>query len=114
MLGASAKDIRLRETVTLQSTLTPPSLLNQDSTLKEWLKDPKGHNIISPIMQEMSTPMGAALGTSESGDTMGMNMMAFLMDLPLLSIFHFQDQLLPVSPEEKVASLLREVRQKRE
>ncbi len=110
LLGASAEDIHLRETVTLQSTLTLPSLLNQDSTLREWLGDAKGHTIVSPIVQEMATQMGAAMGTNEGGDAMGMNMMAFLMDLPLLSIFHFQDQLLPVSPEEKVASLLREVR----
>ena len=110
LIGASAEDIRLRETVTLQSTLTLPSLLNQDSTLREWLEDTRGQAIVGPIMQEMATQMGAAMGTSEGGDAMGMNMMAFLMDLPLLSIFHFQDQLLPVSPEEKVASLLREVR----
>ena len=109
LIGSSAQDIHLRETVTLESTLKLPSLLNKDSTLKEWLEDEKGQGIIGPIMQKMAAQMGAAMGASEGEDAMGMNMMSFLMDLPLLSIFHFQDKLLPVSPEEQVASFLKEI-----
>jgi beta-glucosidase len=109
LIGSSVQDIHLRETVTVKSTLKLPSLLNMDSTLKEWLEDERGHATIVPIIDKMAKQMGAAMGASESGDVIGMNMMTFLMDLPLLSIFHFQDKMLSESPEEIVTGLLKQI-----
>jgi beta-glucosidase len=108
-IGASATDIRLQETVTLQSSLELPSLLNPDSTLREWLEDARGQKVLSPMVEKMATQMSAAMGAEGDTGAMGMDIMGFLMDLPLLSILHFQEQALDTSPEEKVASLLREI-----
>ncbi len=40
LIGASSADIRCTRTVTLQSTCELPSILNRDSTLREWTEDP--------------------------------------------------------------------------
>ena len=39
LIGASAADIRGRQTVTLQSTAQLPSLLSRESTIRDWLED---------------------------------------------------------------------------
>jgi len=106
LIGASATDIRCTQTVTLQSTLELPSLLNHESTLHEWLADPAGKRIIEPLFQQMVTQMNRAMGSSEDQGGAGMNMLDFMMDLPLLSILHFQESLLPDAPEKMVADLL--------
>ena len=41
LAGASAADIRDKITVTLRSTLELPSLLNRESTLGDWMADPR-------------------------------------------------------------------------
>lgn len=110
LVGASANDVRLRETVTLESTLSLPSLLNTESTLREWLEDSRGHTAVKPIYEKMAAQMKAAMGVTEDEVGMGMDMMGFLMDLPLLSIFHFQEQMLPTSPEEQIEALLERVK----
>jgi beta-glucosidase len=110
LIGASATDIRLTETVTLRSTLELPSLLNHESTLREWLDDPRGQKVIAPMMEKMTAQMGEAMGAESDSSAMGMDMMGFLMDLPLLSILHFLEQRLPISPEEQVELFLREAR----
>ncbi len=45
LIGSSSKDIRLTETVILQSTLQLNSLLNRESTVRDWLEDPQGEKI---------------------------------------------------------------------
>jgi beta-glucosidase len=110
LIGASATDIRLTETVTLHSTLQLPSLLNHESTLREWLDDARGQKVLVPMVEKMTAQMGEAMGAEGEGAAMGMDMMGFLMDLPLLSILHFQDQLLPIPPEEQVELFLKETR----
>jgi beta-glucosidase len=109
LIGASATDIRLTETVTLHSTLQLPSLLNHESTLREWLDDARGQKVLAPMVEQMTTQMSAAMGAGGEQAAMGMDMMGFLMDLPLLSIFHFQEQMLPISPEQQVMLFLKEV-----
>ncbi len=53
LIGASSADIRCTQTVTLQSTLELPSILNRDSTLREWTADPRGMNVLAPLFQQM-------------------------------------------------------------
>ncbi|GAB4425045.1 MAG: glycoside hydrolase family 3 C-terminal domain-containing protein [Anaerolineae bacterium] len=109
LAGASAADIRCRRVVSLQSTLSLPSLLNEESTLREWLSDPRGRAIIEPLAQQLTEQMAGVMGGGE-GEAIGMNMMGFMLDIPLLSTLHFQEQMLPVTPEEQVSTLLRQVR----
>src|SRR5512143_3572800 len=42
LIGASASDIRCRLTATLESTLNLPCILDKESTIREWLADPRG------------------------------------------------------------------------
>jgi beta-glucosidase len=62
------------------------------------------------MVEKMTAQMGEAMGAEGDSSAMGMDMMGFLMDLPLLSIFHFQEQLLPIPPEEQVEIFLKETR----
>ena len=45
LVGRSAADICLKETVHLESTQTLPCLLNRDSVVREWLEDPRSATI---------------------------------------------------------------------
>lgn len=110
LIGASATDIRCTVAVTLQSTLQLPCLLNRESTPSDWLADPRGRVVFEPLAQQMMAQMNSLLGGAEDGaTTIGMDMMGFLMETPLLSILHFQESALPVPPDDLVADLLRQV-----
>jgi beta-glucosidase len=110
LIGASAADIRFTETVTLQSTLKLPCLLNRESTVRDWLEDPAGRIAFEPTFQEMKAHLSATFGAGESGsENIGMDMMGFMMEMPLLSILHFQESNLSVSADDLVDGLLRQV-----
>ncbi len=66
------------------------------------------------MFQQMAAQMGAVLGGGGEADEVagtgiGMEVMRFMMDMPLVSVLHFQDQLLPISPEEMVDGMLEQV-----
>lgn len=107
LVGASAVDIRLRKTVTLESTLELPSLLDLESTTRDWLEDKRGKAVLEPVLSDIVRQMGAAMGAGEQ--VIGMDMMGFLLDMPLKSVLGFQENLLPVSAEEMVRGLLEQV-----
>lgn len=108
LVGASAADIRCTAAVTLQSTLELPSILDEESTVRAWLDDPRGKPVLTPFFEQMQAEgNGFFAGGDDEG--IGMDMMSFIMDLPLLSLLHFQDKELPQSPEEIVDGLLKQV-----
>ncbi|MFO7631265.1 MAG: glycoside hydrolase family 3 C-terminal domain-containing protein [Caldilinea sp.] len=109
LIGASAADIRQTVTVTLLSTLDLPSLLNVESTVREWLEDPRGRAVFEPLFQQMMAQMGAAFGGGEEDGAIGMDMTGFIMETPLRSILGFQEALLPAPAEAIVGDLLRQV-----
>lgn len=112
LVGASSADIRCSETVTLRSTLELPSLLNEESTIKEWLADPCGKVVFEPIFERMAQQMEQSMVGGEEGENtqdegdIGMDRTDFLMDMPLVSVLHFQDSMLPTTPEAMVQDLL--------
>jgi len=106
LIGASSADIRCTKTVTLQSTVVLPSILNRDSTLREWTEDARGMIVLAPLFQQMNDQMRANFGGSEA---IGMDPMGFLMDTPLMNLLHFLGGALPTSPEEFVDGLLAKV-----
>ena len=53
LIAASAADIRHSLTVTLESTLNLPCLLDKESTIREWTADPRGNVVIAPLLQQM-------------------------------------------------------------
>lgn len=109
LIGASSADIRAQATVTLQSTLQLPSLLNRESTVREWLEDPRGRAVFEPFFQQMMAQMRAAMGGGEEEGGIGMDMTGFIMETPLVSILGFQEAMLPAPAEAIVADLLQKV-----
>jgi beta-glucosidase len=87
-----------------------PCLLNRESTVRDWLEDPAGRIAFEPTFQEMKAHLSATFGAGESGsENIGMDMMGFMMEMPLLSILHFQESNLSVSADDLVDGLLRQV-----
>jgi beta-glucosidase len=108
LIGASSADIRCKKTVTLQSTLDLPSILNRDSTLREWTEDPRGMSVLAPLYQQINEQMQATFGGDEDAQ-IGMDPMGFLMDTPLMGLLHFLGGSMPKSPEEIVDEFLAKV-----
>ena len=108
LIGASSADIRCTKTVTLHSTLDLPSILNRDSTLREWIEDPRGMSVLAPLIQQMNDQMQANFGGDDSA-SIGMDPMGFLLDTPLADLLHFLGGALPTPPEEMVDGFLAKV-----
>jgi beta-glucosidase len=106
LIGASSADIRFTKTVTLRSTLELPSILNRESTLREWTADPRGMSALGPLYPQMILQMRATMG---GGEHIGMDPMGFLADTPLKGVFHFLGSSITTSPEEMVDELLAKV-----
>ncbi len=111
LVGASAGDIRLRTTATLRGSPPLPSLLHRESTVQQWLDDPRGRTVAEPRFAAWASGMTAALGAGEDGGV-GMDMLAFIRDTPLLSVLHFMERHVELSPEDEVERLLREVHER--
>jgi beta-glucosidase len=110
MIGASGADIRCQLTVTLQSTVELPCLLDRESTLGDWMKDPRGRAVLEPRLTQMMAQMSAVMGGEGGGDaSIGMDTQGFFMETPLLSLLHFQESALPMPPEDLVDGLLAQV-----
>ncbi|MEZ4629249.1 MAG: fibronectin type III-like domain-contianing protein [Deinococcales bacterium] len=108
LVGASAIDIRLQERVEVIEGPVLASLLNHESTVREWLNDPKGKAIFEPMFQQIVKGFSASLGGDQDAN-IGMDMTDFMLDLPLLSLFNFQDHVMSVTPEAQLESLLAQV-----
>ncbi len=112
LIGASSADIRCQQTVVLYSTQKLPSLLNRESTMRDWMEDPRGKVVFGPMFQQIAAGMGQAMGGETDGSEMiGIDMMTMLMDMTVLSILYFQEAALPVPPEQIVDGLLYQVHQ---
>ncbi|MCB9445911.1 MAG: glycoside hydrolase family 3 C-terminal domain-containing protein, partial [Ardenticatenaceae bacterium] len=109
LVGASATDIRCQAIATLQSTLQLPSILHKESTIRAWFDDPIGKSILQPMFNELMSN-GDFFGNDDSGDgNIGMDMLSFLLDLPLRSFLHFQEGFLTQPPDDIADMLLEQV-----
>jgi beta-glucosidase len=64
LVGSSSADIRLCGTVTLQSTLDLPSLLERESSVRLWLADARGRDLVAPIVEKIKAELiGATAST---------------------------------------------------
>ena len=106
LIGASSADIRCVRTVTLKSTLELPCVLNRESTLREWLEDPRGKAVFQPHFKQLIGSIMATFGGVEEEGGINMDAMGFLMDMPLRDGLSFQEATLPMSADEIVAGLL--------
>ena len=110
LIGASAADIRQRLTVTLQSTLDLPCLIDKESTVRQWMADRRGQAVLGPFFQQLEEYSRKIFGGGERyGDSIGMDVMDMILDMPLLSVMKFQQRLLPMPAEEILAGMLAQV-----
>jgi beta-glucosidase len=112
LIGASATDIQHTLTVTLQSTLNLPCLLDEESTIREWMADPRGKVVLESLYAQIEAGIREMLGGGDRyGDesAIGMNVTDMINDMPLVSVLMFQQGALSMHPEEMVESLLMQV-----
>ncbi|CAG1010942.1 partial beta-glucosidase, partial [Anaerolineales bacterium] len=113
LIAASAADIRQSLTVTLESTLKLPCILDKESTVREWMTDPRGKAVFGPFYAQMETEARKMFGGGDerygNEGTIGMDIMEMFNDMPLLSVLMFQQSALPMHPEDIVNGLLAQV-----
>lgn len=110
LIAASSADIREKLTVTLESTVNLPCLLNKESTIREWMEDPIGNKVFSPFFAQVESLSRKAFGAEEgSDDGMGADIMMMFGDMPLASVLLFMQSALPKSADDMVADLLKQV-----
>ncbi len=112
LVGASSADIRCVQTITLQSTLELPSLLDHDSTLNDWLNDPQGQKIVSPLIKQFLNHMQPQTEEKENEEEFQREIMGYMLEMHLQDLLYFQDELLPATPEEIITNLLAQVHSK--
>jgi beta-glucosidase len=116
-IGASSADIRCRLTATLASSLELPCILDMESTMREWLADPRGKQVLGPIYEQMEAQIRKVFGEAErygnekasEEATIGMDIMDMMIDMPVASVLMFQESALPMPAEEMVAGMLQQV-----
>lgn len=113
LIAASATDIRYTLTVTLESTLALPGILDKESTIREWLADPRGRVIFDPLYAQMEAETHKMFDGSDEQDgnenAIGMDIMEMFNDMPLVSVLMFQQHAYDCHPEDIVADLLQQV-----
>lgn len=113
LIGASAVDICHSQTVTLQSTLELPCLINKESTIREWMADPRSRAVLGPIFEQIQAQNRELFGTDDNGD-IGMDVMDMIGDMPLVSVLMFQQDKLPMPADEMADGLLMQLHGKEE
>lgn len=109
LIGASSHDIRFTETATIESTLALPGILTRESTIRDWLADKHGRAVFEQVYQNMMQQMGATFGAElDDKEKKAMDMTAFMIEMPLISILDFQEKFLPMPAEQMVDELLRQ------
>ncbi|MFT3892825.1 MAG: glycoside hydrolase family 3 C-terminal domain-containing protein [Anaerolineales bacterium] len=110
LVAASAADIRETLTVTLESTLKLPCVLDKESTIKEWMADPRGKVVLGDIYAQIESQSRRVFGGGDerygNDNAIGMDIMDMMNDMPLVSVLMFQQGALTMPAEEMVAGLL--------
>jgi beta-glucosidase len=108
LIGASSGDMRCVQTVTLQSTLELPCILTRESTVRDWMEDPKGKGILTSFIK-LLPKQDQAVFFRDLGETGGMDTSSFFMELPLPGRLYHLKSALSSSPEKLVDGLLAKV-----
>lgn len=116
LIAASAADIRHTVTVTLESTLNLPSILDKESTIREWLADPRGKAVFGPYYQNMQEHARQTFSMDDGEEgrygtegAIGMDIMEMFNDMPLVSVMMFQADAWPKHPEDLIEDFLAQV-----
>jgi beta-glucosidase len=111
LIGASSADIRARLTVTLESTISLPCILDKESTIREWMADPRGHSVLGSYYSRIETEARKMFGGGgedryASEGAIGMDIMDMFNDMPLVSVLMFQKGSWSEHPEDIVTDLM--------
>ena len=110
LLAASATDIRESLAVTLESTLRLPCILDKESTIREWMADPRGRAVFGAFYAQIEAQSRKMFGGGDerygNESAIGMDIMDMMNDMPLVSVLMFQQNALTMPPEEMVEGLL--------
>jgi beta-glucosidase len=110
LIAASAADVRHTLTVTLQSTLNLPCILDKESTIREWMADPDGKAVFGPFYAQIEAQSRKMFGGDAerygNDGAIGMDVMEMMNDMPLVSVLMFQQDALPMPADEMVNGLL--------
>ncbi|MDX1414938.1 MAG: glycoside hydrolase family 3 C-terminal domain-containing protein, partial [Candidatus Promineifilaceae bacterium] len=113
LIAASAADIRHTLTVTLESTLDLPPILDMESTIREWMADPRGKAVFEPIYTKLEAEARGMFGGGDerygNQGVIGMDIMEMFNDMPPVSVLLFQQHAWAADPEDIVAELLEQV-----
>jgi beta-glucosidase len=110
LIASSAADIHEALKVTLESTLDLPCILDKESTVREWMADPRGQAAFGTFYAQIESQSRKMFGGSEerygNEGTIGMDIMEMFNDMPLVSVLMFQQDTLTMPAEEIVDGLL--------
>ena len=113
LIAASAADIRETLTVTLESTHELPCILDKESTIREWMADPRGKAVFGPMYSQMEAQARKMFGSGDerygNEGAIGMDIMEMFNDMPLVSVLMFQQGALTMPAEDMVNGLLMQV-----
>lgn len=113
LIAASAADVRQTLTVTLESTLSLPCILDKESTIREWMADPRGKVVFGSFYAQIEAQSRTMFGGGDEryGDenAIGMDIMDMVNDMPLVSVLMFQQGALTMPADEMVDGLLMQV-----
>ncbi len=108
LIAASAADIRHTLTATLKSTLELPCLINKESTIREWMADPRSAAVLGPLFEQIQAHNRELIEPNIDGD-LGMDVMDMMADMTLVNILLFQQENLPMPADTIVDGLLMQV-----
>ncbi len=110
LIASSAAHIRHTLAVTLESTLNLPCILDRESTIREWMADPRGKVAFGPFYAQVEEQSRKMFGGGDGDEnTIGMDFMNMMGDMPLGSVLMWQQSALPMHPEDLVDGLLTQV-----
>jgi beta-glucosidase len=112
LIAASAADIRHKQKVMLESTLSLPSLLDNESTVREWMADSRRSAAFGPFYEQLAIQSRKAFGGEDDGEDqagLGMDIMDMFQDMPLVSVLMFQQSAWPRPAEDLVNDMLTQV-----
>jgi beta-glucosidase len=110
LIAASAADIRQKLTVTLESTLKLPSILDKQSTIREWNNDPLGKSVFGAFYTQIAAQGKKIFGGGENDQGgMGMDFMDMMGDMPLVSVLVFVQESLDRPADDIVDEMLNQV-----
>jgi beta-glucosidase len=113
LIAASAADIRHTLKVTLESTSQLHCILDKESTIREWMADPRGKAVFGPFYTQIEAQSRKMFGGGDerygNESAIGMDIMDMMNDMPLVSVLMFQQGALTMPADEMVNGLLMQV-----